>query len=344
MTSQPPKEPEPGIETEAERPEPTAPEAASSDEKTKRDEAGRQGPSPAPPTWRRRADETNRSDDTDEDDEEDAVPVKLGLPAALGWSAAAWLFAFLVLDVSRSLRPGLSLDFVNNEICVALGFTVATVLALRVHLNDLEVGDSLGVRPTGPFLLLLALVIGAVLQIPATWMAMAIDRRWPQSPEELEMLAKLYAIPNGAYRVAFAATTVALGPFVEELLFRGVLFRGLRRVYARGTVVLMTGALFALVHLDPRKFLPILLSGVVLSFLRDRAGSLSASLVAHMTFNGLTTFALLAGWSEIAEPTKPIPWPLGVAGSVGLGLLLALFSWLSRRSPLASLAREGDIS
>jgi apolipoprotein N-acyltransferase len=106
----------------------------------------------------------------------------------------------------------------------------------------------------------------------------------------------------------------------------------------------MTGALFALVHLDPRKFLPILLSGVVLSFLRDRAGSLSASLVAHMTFNGLTTFALLAGWSEIAEPTKPIPWPLGVAGSVGLGLLLALFSWLSRRSPLASLAREGDIS
>jgi membrane protease YdiL (CAAX protease family) len=285
-------------------------------------------------------------DDDDEDDEDDeaAVPVKLGLPAALGWSAAAWLFAFLVLDISRSLRPGLSLDFVNNEICVALGFTIATVLALRVHLNDLEVGDSLGIRPTSPLLLLLALVIGGVLQIPATWLAMAIDRRFPQSAEELELLAKLYAVPGGAYRVAFAATTVALGPFVEELLFRGVLFRGLRRVYARGTVVVMTGTLFALVHLDPRKFLPILLSGLVLSFLRDRAGSLSVSLVAHMTFNGLTTFALLAGWTEIAEPTKPIPWPIGLAGSVGLALLLVLFSWLSRRSALAALAREGDIS
>lgn len=299
--------------------------------------------SPRPPD-RSRLDRSDDDGDDDDDEEDGSVPVRLGLPAAIGWSAAAWLFAFLVLDVSRSLRPGLTLDFVNNEICVALGFTIATVLALRVHLHDLEVGDSLGVRPTSPLLLLVAVLTGGVLQIPATWIATLIDHRFPQSAEELEMLAKLYAVPGGAYRIAFAATTVALGPFVEELLFRGALFRGLRRVYGRGLVVVITGTLFAVVHLDPRKFLPILLSGLVLSFLRDRAGSLSASLVAHMTFNALTTFALLAGYTEIAEPTKPIPWPIGLAGALGLGLLLLLFSWLSRRSELAAMAREGDIS
>ena len=264
--------------------------------------------------------------------------------AAFGWSCVGVFFAIASIGVSLSLRPGLALDIVNNIACSALGFTLAMLLALFIHLPDLEVPDALGIRPASPLLFGVAALVGGVLQVPATWMSSAIERRFPRSQEELDHLAAAFTLPPGAYRIAFAAGAVALGPLVEELLFRGVLFRGLRRAYARTAVVLLTAFCFSAMHLDTRKFLPILLCGLVLGHLRERAGSLGPSLVGHMMFNGLTTFGLLVGWTSMDETTTRIPFVIGASSIVALLLLLALYTWLAERSPLAAAGREADAS
>ena len=276
--------------------------------------------------------------------EDGGAPRRMSALAAFAWSSVGVFFALACIGLSLSVRPGLSLDIVNYIACSSLGFTLAMLLAFFVHLPDLEVPDALGLRPASPLLFGVAALVGGVLQVPATWMSSAIERRFPRSQVELEHLAAAFTLPPGAYRIAFAAGAVALGPLVEELLFRGVLFRGLRRAYARTAVVLLTAFCFSAMHLDARKFLPILLCGLVLGHLRERAGSLGPSLVCHMTFNGLTTFGLLAGWTSMDETTTRIPFVIGASSTVALVLLLALYTWLAERSPLAATGREADAS
>lgn len=289
-------------------------------------------------------DEREPGDPENRGGDEQPNPRPLSLLGALGWSCVGVFFAMSALFVSLAMRPDLSLDIVNNIACSALGFTLATLLVLFIHLPDLEVPDALAIRPTSPLLIALAALVGAVLQVPATWISSSIERRFPRPQAELDHLALAFSLPAGAYRVVFAVGAVALGPLVEELLFRGALFRGLRRIHTRTIVVLLTGVCFSAMHLDARKFLPILVCGLVLGHLRDRAGSLGPSLVGHMTFNGLTTFGLLAGWSSMDETQTHVPFAFGASSIVVLMLLLVLYSWLAERSPLAADGREADAS
>ena len=282
------------------------------------------------------------SDEPDDRDDHEPSERPMGVAAAFGWGGVAWFFAIMVLDLSRSVRPGLRLDIVNNEVCVALGFSVATALAVWVHLPERSLGDALGLRPVSPLLVVLAALIGASLQVPVTLLSTAIETRWPRGQEELELLAQLFTVRPGPYRIAFAACTVALGPLVEELLFRGIVFRALYRHQVRVVVMLGTAGLFALIHLDPRKLGPIFLAGLILGLLRERAGSVGASLAGHMSFNAVTTFALLVGWSKMAEPTTTVPPLVAVVGTVLLTVLLIAYVKLAERSPVAAAAREAD--
>ncbi len=78
-----------------------------------------------------------------------------------------------------------------------------------------------------------------------------------------------------------------IGPVAEEFLFRGVIFGTIRR-YSSGLVaMLVSGALFALVHTNIVGFLPIMVLGCLLSNLYDRTGSLAAPIAVHMLHNTL---------------------------------------------------------
>ncbi|MBV9281356.1 MAG: CPBP family intramembrane metalloprotease [Chloroflexi bacterium] len=85
-------------------------------------------------------------------------------------------------------------------------------------------------------------------------------------------------------------------PLVEEPLFRGVLFQGLRNSFGRllppawGLFVaaLASGLIFGLAHLEPHT-LPILaLLGVALAYVFQAARSLYASAVVHGLINALS--------------------------------------------------------
>lgn len=107
------------------------------------------------------------------------------------------------------------------------------------------------------------------------------------------------------YQAAPAATTlivVALMPFVEEVLFRGLLFGGLRR-YGRPAAYGMTVVLYALYNVyqfvlitgDTRylltalQFLPMSLA---LTWCYDNGGSIWSPVVLHMLLNGITLWTL----------------------------------------------------
>ncbi|MBI3324044.1 MAG: CPBP family intramembrane metalloprotease [Candidatus Omnitrophica bacterium] len=78
-----------------------------------------------------------------------------------------------------------------------------------------------------------------------------------------------------------------VGPIVEELLFRGLLFAALRSRVSRWMAILISGALFAAVHTNVVGFLPIMALGCFLAALYERTGSLLSPIAVHVVHNTL---------------------------------------------------------
>ena len=112
-------------------------------------------------------------------------------------------------------------------------------------------------------------------------------------------LAEGNAIPieagYGLPTIALIGVTVAVAaPLGEELLFRGLLFRGMRGYWRFGPAALASGALFGLFHANPGVIVPFALIGVLFAWAYERTGSLWTPLGAHGGVNGVSFAAALA--------------------------------------------------
>lgn len=117
-----------------------------------------------------------------------------------------------------------------------------------------------------------------------------------------------------AYVVALLITAVVAAPIVEEMVFRGVVMRGL---LARLGVVLTIGlqaVLFGLAHVDPVRGagnigLALILSGVgvalgVAAYLLRRIGTV---IIAHAIFNGVVLALVLTGVADRLQERADAP-------------------------------------
>ena len=86
--------------------------------------------------------------------------------------------------------------------------------------------------------------------------------------------------------VVLVLCSTLIAALVEELAFRGVLLRALRR-YGDRFGILCSALIFALCHSSPMQFAPALLSGLVLACLTVRTGSLGTGILVHMAYNAL---------------------------------------------------------
>jgi len=84
-----------------------------------------------------------------------------------------------------------------------------------------------------------------------------------------------------------ALFVVLVGPPVEELLFRGVILRGMLARYSVRTALIASAAVFAVPHLDPLK-LPITFAlGLALGWLYVQSRSLWLPIAAHAIYKGV---------------------------------------------------------
>jgi len=104
--------------------------------------------------------------------------------------------------------------------------------------------------------------------------------------------------PDGV-RYALMATAVLQAPLLEEILFRGIVFRGLLRVMPSVAAMLVSGFLFAAIHVNAATFIPLWYLGVAFAWLYWRTGSILAPMTCHFLFN-LTNLLLVIFFPELA--------------------------------------------
>jgi membrane protease YdiL (CAAX protease family) len=111
-------------------------------------------------------------------------------------------------------------------------------------------------------------------------------------------MEKLFTSPSDVYAVGGLAVLVA--PFMEELVFRGVLFSFFERLGGFGVAVPATAVLFAALHYPEyagawTHVFMILVVGLVLSVARASTGSLVPSFLLHTAYNATFIGLLFLG-------------------------------------------------
>ncbi len=98
----------------------------------------------------------------------------------------------------------------------------------------------------------------------------------------------------------FSFLIVAVSPAIcEEAMHRGFImhtFRGLKKDWA---VVLCTGLIFGLFHLDPYRFLPTALLGMGLAYIMRKTNNMLLPALFHFINNSLSFLASLFGAGEV---------------------------------------------
>ena len=123
--------------------------------------------------------------------------------------------------------------------------------------------------------------------------------------------------------LALAVAGVAIGPGVcEELLFRGLLLRGIARGRGRGVAVVASALLFAALHLDPVQGPGAFVLGLYLGAAALASGGTRVPILCHIINNLVALAAAVAGPEALATlPGAGLALASGAAASLGIVLL-----------------------
>lgn len=243
------------------------------------------------------------------------------LAAVLFGAAGCYLFAgtavaSLWYHFHPGAKPGSLVDFDSG---LALLSTIPPLIGLAAILaGDAVVSDSvrqnLGLRPRRLPGGVIVGLIGAVIVIPPLFLLSEVVERIYQNvhfqhPTEHPLLRALGEGPNPLVQCAIVIGACLIAPLWEEILFRGHIQTLLKRVtgwaagrvgvrrarpLATGLAILLTSALFMLVH--PMWEWPIIfVLAVCLGFAYERTGNLWVPITLHAAFNTASTVLFLLG-------------------------------------------------
>lgn len=122
--------------------------------------------------------------------------------------------------------------------------------------------------------------------------------------------------------VAFLATAL-VGPVVEEVVFRGLIFTRLQRAMPGWAAVALSAAIFGLCHGEFLWFCYAYLLGVIFALLAKATGSILPGMLMHVVFNTTNEVLLFfADW----EPGAAAGFAIFLLATAGTGLC-ALQLW-----------------
>lgn len=218
----------------------------------------------------------------------------------------------LVAVVTLALTPSARALPPTTIVLAALGF-YAWVLAF-----PLGVAWRFGWRPRfafSPTRMIFELVLATIV-VAVVWAVLALgDAAWvaafgepPARPAPLDRAARS---PQPLLGLLAVAMLVILGPVAEEVFFRGMLYRALRRSTLRVVAVLVQAAAFGLLHAGygSAHVVASAAGGIALALVYDARQTLVAPIFCHILHNGaVVALAALAGLWALDAPA------LGVRG------------------------------
>jgi membrane protease YdiL (CAAX protease family) len=254
-------------------------------------------------------------------------------PQAAGLLLAGFMLQYVVGAALYDLRQFLGLTYEQVE---TMGMLLSNGILISVVMHILRIGYPELLHPSKtspvttffflapPILLLLPLIV--LLDMALIW---ALEAIFPLSSWEQAAFARM----GSPTLPAFIATCL-IAPFVEEMLFRGVLLRAFLERYPRGLAISYSALYFGAAHLNIYQFFLAFLLGLFLGWLYERSRSLVPCIVLHGALNTtVSALSAIEGSTETQDPfiVPALAWlAAAIAAAVGAIALHRLLSRLGK--------------
>jgi membrane protease YdiL (CAAX protease family) len=219
---------------------------------------------------------------------------------------AAYCLVFLVVNAYHSLTAQ-TLDNREPSLAVLFGtfaFHVLALVLVHVFLREHRMSWSQGFGFREPRLqrtILLSVVL-ALLVLPIalslTEVSFWLLRTLKLTVETQNVVQGLQKSHGGLEKVYYAVAALITAPLVEELIFRGIMYPGIKQLGYPKLALWGSASFFALIHWNLAYVLPLIFLAVMLTLLYETTNNLMAPILTHALFNAANYAAILLGWTK----------------------------------------------
>jgi uncharacterized protein len=137
---------------------------------------------------------------------------------------------------------------------------------------------------------IMPVVLGAIILTTIVGKLILGDKfKMPQHEE----LKEIIAYSQWQVRALIVFTAVIVVPFVEELIFRGMIQTALRTYLRPWSAIFVASLIFIIFHANPEHWLALLALSTCLGYTYEKSGSLFRPIFVHMMFNAMSVLAAL---------------------------------------------------
>lgn len=223
----------------------------------------------------------------------------LMLCAGLMISLSLGTFASIALKAAMSDQPDAQQKFASFLLSTASFQLVGLILThyfLKVH--EVPWGEFFGLSDRQPGRAIRIAIAVTVIALPLTLGLNSLSEftlTKIQGKAAIQPTMQILAgTDNLTQRIIFGFAAILLAPLIEEILFRGILYRtGQQMGYPR-LALYGTSFVFAAIHGSMMTLLPLTVLAIILAKLYDHTNRLIAPILAHSLFNAVNFFAYLA--------------------------------------------------
>jgi len=195
----------------------------------------------------------------------------------------SFVLKFFNIKLGLNLHMMLSTFFIDIAVVWVIFYFVTVKYRKTLQSLGLRLPNFFSNILTGVTAYILTLPLLLVILVLSIWILNLLGYTPPPQPV-FEIFMK-----EGRNKVLFflAIFVSLLGPIIEEVFFRGFMYSAIRKYTGIMAAAFLSGAIFSLLHTNIVGFFPIMALGILLAYLYETTGSLTASMTVHIIHNSI---------------------------------------------------------
>ena len=198
------------------------------------------------------------------------------------WPLMYFLFQFILIFllsyyyVSNGNDVNLFNDYLSTkQIYIAL---IVAIIFIPLLINDYKkYKKQTNTKINYFYLIILGVILSLMYNVFAYYLNFAL---------------KTSLFDNNSNVAVTLLSTGILGPIIEELMFRGIIYNELKSKYSNMKSILLTTIFFAIIHINIIQILYASIIGFILIFVYEKYNNIKAPIILHMASNITTTLFL----------------------------------------------------
>lgn len=199
------------------------------------------------------------------------------------------LLVYLYIGTTLQTKMDLVTGLILSQIGILGGLSCLAAWYFKVDFKKFFQFNSFGMKG----------FLGSILLAFSMWLPLIIFQEMIPA-KYLEDFAKALEPIESLPFFAMVLVIGVLPGIFEELVFRGVIFSGLKNSYSKWTVILVSALTFGIMHLSIFRLIPTFLIGIILGIIVWETKSIFLSIMTHTIHN-----SLLASLEKIGKKVSP---------------------------------------